>query len=89
MEKNLSVEEGGDGIPSCTSESILRDPGAVSRVGRKGATKVFKYGRKSPWVPTLTELFPKIQAGAAPGWAQKMLCIIVPNWRTVSPEFFS
>ena len=45
--------------------SILGDPGAVSRVGRKGATKVFKYGRKrqkSPWVPTLTELFPKLQA---------------------------
>ena len=34
----------------------------VSRVGRKGGTKVFKYGRKSPWVPTLIELFPKIQA---------------------------
>ena len=33
-------------------------------VGRKGGTKVFKYGRKSPWVPTLTELFPKIQADA-------------------------
>ena len=43
---------------------ILRDPGAVSRVGRKGGTKVFKYGQKSPWVPTLTELFPKIQADA-------------------------
>ena len=43
---------------------ILGDPGAVSRVGRKGATKVFKYGRKSPRVPTLTELFPKIQADA-------------------------
>ena len=43
---------------------ILGDPGAVSRVGRKGGTKVFKYGRKSPWVPTLTELFPKIQADA-------------------------
>ena len=42
--------------------SILGDPGAVSRVGRKGGTNVFKYGRKSPWVPTLTELFPKIQA---------------------------
>ena len=39
---------------------ILGDPGAVSRVGRKG----FKYRRKSPWVPTLTELFPKIQADA-------------------------
>ena len=25
---------------------ILGDPGAVSRVGRKGGTKVFKYGRK-------------------------------------------
>ena len=41
---------------------ILGDRGAVSRVGRKGGTKVFKYGRKSPWVPTLIELFPKIQA---------------------------
>ena len=26
--------------------------------------KVFKYGRKSPWVPTLTKLFPKLQANA-------------------------
>ena len=43
---------------------ILGDPGAVSRVGRKGVTKVFKYGWKSPWVPTLIELFPKIQADA-------------------------
>ena len=43
---------------------ILGDPGAVSGVGRKGETKVFKYGRKSPRVPTLTELFPKIQADA-------------------------
>ena len=43
---------------------ILRDPGAVSRVWRKGGTKVFKYRRKSPWVPTLTEVFPKIQADA-------------------------
>ena len=43
---------------------ILGDPGAVSRVRRKGWTKVFKYGRKSPRVLTLTELFPKIQADA-------------------------
>ena len=44
--------------------SILGDPGAVSLVGRKGRAKVFKYGRKSPWVPTLIELFRKIQADA-------------------------
>ena len=68
---------------------ILGDPGAVSRVGRKGATKAFNYGRKSPWVPTLTEIFPRIQADAAPDWAQKILCIIVPNRRTVSSEFLS
>ena len=44
--------------------TILGDPRAVSRVGRKGGTKVFKYGRKRPWVPTHTKLFPKIQADA-------------------------
>ena len=33
---------------------ILGEPGAVSRAGRKGATKVFK---NSPWVPTLTGPF--------------------------------
>ena len=43
---------------------ILGDPGGVSRVGRKGGTKVFRYGQKSPWVPTLTELCPKMQADA-------------------------
>ena len=48
-----------------TTLVILGDPGAVSQVGRKGVTKVFKYGQKSPWVPTLTELFPKIQAHAS------------------------
>ena len=37
---------------------------SVSWVGRKGGTKVLMYGRKSPWVATLTELFPKIQADA-------------------------
>ena len=37
---------------------------AVSRVG-KGWTKVCKYGQKSPWVPTLTEFFPKLQADDA------------------------
>ena len=45
-----------------SKKNILGDPGAVRRVGKKGVTKVFKYGQKSPWVPTLTELFPKIQA---------------------------
>ena len=46
--------------------TILGDPGAVSRVGRKGATKVLKHRRKSPWVPTLTGPFPNspVDAGS-------------------------
>ena len=36
----------------------------VCRAGRKGATKVFKHRRKSPWVPTLTGPFPNGQANA-------------------------
>ena len=48
----------------CLLFFILGDPGAVSRGGRKGGMKVFKYGQESPWVPTLTKLFPKIQADA-------------------------
>ena len=46
------------------AECILGDPGAVSRVGRKGAKKHFKHGRKSPLVPTLTGPFPRGQANA-------------------------
>ena len=44
--------------------TILRDPGAVSRAGKKGATKVFKHGGKSPWVPTLAGPFTNGQANA-------------------------
>ena len=58
--------------------SILGDPGAVSRVGRKGGTNVFKYGRKSPWVPTLTELFPKIQADVGSWLATKNALYLCP-----------
>ena len=57
---------------------ILGDPGTVSQVGRKGGTKVFKYGWKSPWAPTLTELFPKILADAGSWLGTKSVCIIEP-----------
>ena len=43
---------------------ILCNPGAVSQAGRKGTTKVFKHGWKSPWVPTLIGPFPNGQANA-------------------------
>ena len=44
------------------SSPILGDPGAVSGVGRNGATNVLKHGRKSPLVPTLTGTFRNGQA---------------------------
>ena len=39
--------------------------------------------------PLGTDSHRKFKRTPAPDWAQKMLCIIVPNRRTVSPEFFS
>ena len=69
--------------------TILGDLGAVSRVGRKGRTKVFKTGEKTPGYRLSSNYFQKLKWMPAPAWAQKMLCIIVPNRRTVSPEFFS
>ena len=72
----------------CMNPAILKDPGTVSQAGRKGTMKVFKHRWKNPWVLTLTRPFPTIKQMLAPDWAQKTLCIIVPNRRTASPEFF-
>jgi len=57
---NIDIFWFGKGVTMCVMKMvldwpkyILGDPGAVSRVRRKGATKVFKDGRKSPgyWLP--------------------------------------
>ena len=47
-----------ENFQECWLCTILRDPGAVSRV-KEGATKVFKYGRKSfrPYVKTFVAPF--------------------------------
>ena len=50
---------------------ILGDRGAVSRVGRKGATKVFKDRRKSLWYRLLPDHFQTVRRMLAPDWAQK------------------
>ena len=70
---------------------ILRDPNAVSRVGRKGATNVFKHGGKSPLVLTLTKPFPNgpPNAGSWLDTKNVLICIIVSNQQTACPEFFS
>ena len=71
------------------ADAILGDPGAVSRVGRKDAGRKFSStGEKAPGYRLLPNYFQKFKQMPAPDWAQKMLCIIVPNRRTVSTEFF-
>ena len=52
---------------------------------------VFKFsstGERAPGYRLSPDHFQKFKRMPAPDWAQKMLCIIVPNRRTASPEFF-
>ena len=69
--------------------TILGDPGAVSRDGRKGAAKLFKHRWKSPWVPTLTGPFPKGQANAG-SWlgTQNVLCYCAQSANSFSWVLF-
>ena len=45
-------------------------------------------GERAPGYWISPSYFQTFKWMPAPDWAQKMLCIIVPNWRTFSPEFF-
>ena len=57
--------------------------------GEKAARKFSSKGGRAPGYRLSPNYFQKFKRMPAPDWAQKMLCIIVPNRRTVSPEFFS
>ena len=70
--------------PSSSSETQGQSVGS-EKAGRKFAST----GKRAPGYPLSPNYFQKFKRMPAPDWAQKMLCIIVPNRRTVSPEFFS
>ena len=57
--------------------------------GEKAGWKFSSMGERAPGYRLLPNYFQKFKRMPAPDWAQKMLCIIVPNRRTVSLEFFS
>ena len=76
-------------VLSSLSRSILGDPGTVSRVGERARRKFSSTGERAPGYRLSPNYFQKFKRMPAPDWAQKMLCIIVPNRWTVSPEFFS
>ena len=57
--------------------------------GEKAGRKFSSTGKRAPGYRLTPNYFQNFKRMPAPDWAQKMLCIIVPNRRTVSPEFFS
>ena len=56
--------------------------------GEKAGRKFLSTGERAPGYPLSPNYFQQFKQTLAPDWAQKMLCIIVPNRQTVSPEFF-
>ena len=68
-----------------SSETQGQSVGSGEKTGRKFSST----GEKAPGYRLLPNYFQKLTRMPAPDWAQKMLCIIVPNRRTVSPKFFS
>ena len=70
---------------SSSSETQGQSVGSGEKAGRKFSST----GERAPGYRLSPNYFKKFKRMPAPDWAQKMLCIIVPNRRTVSPEFFS
>ena len=55
----------------------------------KARRKFSSTSGRTPGYLLSADHFQAVKQMLAPDWAQKMLCIIVPNRRRVSPEFFS
>ena len=72
-------------VVSPSSETQGRSVGP----GEKARRKFPSTGGKAPGYRLPPDHFQTVKRMLAPDWAQKMLCIIVPNRRTASPEFFS
>ena len=72
-------------VVSPSSETQGRSVGP----GEKARRKFPSTGGKAPGYRLPPDHFQTVKRMLAPDWAQKMLCIIVPNRRTVSPEFSS
>ena len=68
-----------------SSETQGPSVGSGKKVGRTFSSK----GGRAPGYRLSPNYFQKFKQMPAPDWAQKMLCIIVPNRRTVPPVFVS
>ena len=68
-----------------SSETQGQSVGSGEKAGRKFSST----GERAPGYRLSPNYFQKFKQMPAPDWPKKMLCIIVHNRRTVSPEFFS
>ena len=92
FEKRIKLNHDIFIISSCScfqDRYILGDQGQSVGSGGRARQKFSSTGEKAPGYQLSPSYFQKFKRMPAPDWAQKMLCIIVPNLRTVSPEFFS
>ena len=69
--------------------SLVTHQGQSVGPGQKSRRKFSSTGGRAPGYRLSPGHFETIKRMLAPDWAQKMLCIIVPNLRTASLEFFS
>ena len=74
QKKNLTSFET---VPS--SETQGQSVGSGEKAGRKFPST----GERAPGYRLSPNYLQKFKQMSAPDWAQEMLCIIVPNWRTV------
>ena len=79
----------GDGSYTSIIMSFSETQGQSVGSGEKAGRKFSNTGERAPGHRLSPNYFQKFKRMPAPDWAQKMLCIIVPNRRTASPEFFS
>ena len=68
-----------------SSETQGQSVGSGEKAGRKFSST----GERAPGYRLSPSYFQNFKRMPAPDWAQKMLCIIVSNRRTVAPKFFS
>ena len=72
-------------LPKWSSETQGQSVGSGEKAGRKFSST----GERAPGYRLSSNYFQKFKRMPAPDWAQKTLCNIVPNRRTVSTEFFT
>ena len=79
----------GNNLSTYSTNPSSETQGQSVGSGIKAQRKFSNKGRRAPGYRLSPNYFQKFKRMPAPDWAQKMLCIIVPNRRTISPELFS